>query len=283
MNTLSIIIVNYNVAEYLRRCLSSIISFSYNIDLEIIVIDNNSSDDGWTKLIAEFPKVRFIQLEENLGFSKANNIGVHYATSKYILLLNPDTELFENSLEQVLEFANSKNNLGCIGVRLYDKQGNFHAESKRSIPNIFNSFQKLFLSKKQKNRGYYRNDIDEYSIAKVEVITGAFLFCEKEKYLEVGGLDEAYFMYGEDIDLCYTFIQHGYENWYYGKTSVLHHKGESTIKNEIYIERFYGAMKIFLKKYFYSQKKIFYWMAIFGIEFKMLMEKIKLKNKSKYV
>src|SRR5690606_36072885 len=132
-------------------------------------------------------------------------------------------------------------------------------ESKRSIPDMFNSFEKLFVNfKKNSSKSYYRSDIDEFDIAEVDVITGAFLLVKKDVYEKVGGLDDAHFMYGEDIDLCYTLLKNGYQNYYYGKESILHHKGESTIKNELYLDRFYGAMQIFINKYYKDSKPIQY-------------------------
>lgn len=277
--TLSIIIVHYNVADFLKECLLSIQKFAKELNPEIIVVDNASPNREWKKLKEEFPDVRFIASNENLGFSQGNNLGVKHANGEYILLLNPDTKLIDSSILEVFAFAQTQKKLGCVGVRLVDKNGKFHQESKRSVPNIFNSFKKIFFHKNQKSKGYYRNDINEFEVAKIEVVTGAYLLCEKKKYLQIGGLDEAYFMYGEDIDLCYTFLQNGYENWYYGKSTILHYKGESTIKDAVYLERFYGAMSIFAKKYYFPKKPLLYFAIIFGIRTKIFFEKLKLKEK----
>lgn len=273
---LSIIIVNYNVTDYLRRCLLSIGKYANNIEHEVVVIDNLSPDTSWKTLITEFPKVKFIAHKANDGFSKANNLAIQQAVGEYLLLLNPDTELESNLLEDLLNFADQQIRFGCLGVRMHDAKGDFLPESKRSVPDMINSFEKLFVGLRNNNsKSYYRTDLAEDTIAEVEVITGAFLLCKRETYLEIGGLDDTYFMYGEDIDLCYTFLRNGYRNFYYGKHSILHHKGESTIKDKVYLERFYGAMQIFLDKY-YSDYFIKYNILKLGLKLKHYLEIKKL-------
>lgn len=275
---LSIVIVNYNVTQLLRNCLLSIQKYCEGIDYEVIVIDNKSTDSSWGDLIPEFPKVHFIASENNEGFSKANNRAIETAAGEYLLILNPDTELEGFYLNEILNFADSKTNFGCLGVRMHDANGNFLPESKRSVPDMINSFEKLFTNFKKKNsKSYYRNDVDEYGVAEVEVITGAFFLVKKEVYEKVGGLDERYFMYGEDIDLCYTLLNNNYKNYYYGKASILHHKGESTVKDELYLERFYGAMQIFIDKYYRVNKPLQYSFMKAGLRLRHKIEKIKLK------
>lgn len=275
---LSIIIVNYNVTQLLRNCLLSIQKYMEDIDYEVIVIDNASTDSSWRDLIPEFPKIRFISSPVNEGFAKANNKAVQLARGEYLLILNPDTEIEGYYIQEVLAFADSKENFGCLGVRMHDAKGNFLPESKRSVPDIFNSFEKLFINfRNNDSKSYYRNDISEFENAEVEVITGAFCLIKKEVYEKIGGFDEMYFMYGEDIDLCYTLLNNGYENYYYGKASILHHKGESTIKDEIYLERFYGAMQIFISKYYKQSKPLQYSLLKAGLKLKHKLELIKIK------
>lgn len=275
---LSIIIVNYNVTQLLRNCLLSIQKYANDVDYEVIVIDNNSADDSWEKLIPEFPQFHFIASEKNEGFAKANNKAIARAKGEYLLILNPDTELEGFYLKEILDFADFKTNFGCLGVRMHDAEGNFLPESKRSVPDMLNSFEKLFTRFKKKNsKSYYRNDIGEFEIGEVEVITGAFFLVKKEIYEKVGGLDESYFMYGEDIDLCYTLLQNGCENYYYGKASILHHKGESTVKDEVYLERFYGAMQIFIDKYYKTSKPLQYSFLKVGLKLRHKIDQIKLK------
>lgn len=275
---LSIIIVNYNVTQLLRNCLLSIQKYIEKAEYEVIVIDNASTDSSWGDLIPEFPDVQFISSKNNGGFSKANNQAIQEAKGEYLLLLNPDTELEGFYMKELLDFADAKPEFGCLGVRMHDAEGDFLPESKRSVPDMFNSFEKLFTNlKKNNSKSYYRNDIGEEEIAEVDVITGAFLLIKKEVYKNIGGLDESYFMYGEDIDLCYTLLRKGYKNYYYGKVSILHHKGESTVKNDVYLKRFYGAMQIFIDKYYKDDKPMQYSFLKVGLKLRYQIEKIKLK------
>ena len=277
---LSIIIVNYNVTELLRNCLSSVINFVQGLPYEVIVIDNNSPDSSWKDLKIEFPTVQFISSEINYGFAIANNKAVKNAKGEYILLLNPDTELEGLYMKDILEFADQQKDLGCLGIRMHDAAGNFLPESKRSVPDMFNSFEKLFINfKKKKSKSYYRNDIKEFDIAEVEVITGAFLLIKRDLYLEIGGLDEKYFMYGEDIDICFTLLLKKYKNWYYGKSSILHHKGESTVRDTKYLERFYGAIQIFIDKYYKMQKPVQHRFLSAGLKLRHRMEARNLNQK----
>lgn len=278
---LSIIIVNYNVTQLLRNCLSSINKYIDGIDYEVIVIDNASPDNSWEALINEFPKTVFVASKNNDGFAIANNTAAKYATGTYLLLLNPDTELEGFYMKDILAFADSKDNFGALGIRMHDAEGKFLPESKRSVPNMYNSFEKLFTNFKNNNsKSYYRNDVNEFDVAEVEVITGAFFLCKKENYEKVGGLDEAYFMYGEDIDLCYTFLKKGWTNWYFGAASFLHYKGESTVKDHVYLERFYGAMHIFIRKYYKKQNPLQYILLKAGLQLRHHLEKLKQKNSS---
>lgn len=274
---LSIIIVNYNVTQLLNNCLLSIQQY-VEVDHEVIVVDNASTDDSWKSLITKFPEFHFIASSANGGFAKANNKAVKTAKGEYILLLNPDTEVEGAYMKDILDFADAKENFGCLGVRMHDAKGNFLPESKRSVPDMFNSFEKLFTNfKKNNSKSYYRNDIGEYTTTAIDVVTGAFLLIKKEVYEKIGGLDETYFMYGEDIDLCYTLLKKGYKNFYYGKASILHHKGESTVKDEVYLERFYGAMQVFINKYYRDAKPMQYSFLKAGLSLRHKIEKIKLK------
>ena len=280
---LSIIIVNYNVTELLRNCLSSIIHFVQDLPYEIIVIDNQSPDSSWKDLMIEFPKAQFISSEINYGFAIANNKAVKNAKGEYVLLLNPDTELEGFYMKEIVEFADQHHDLGCLGIRMHDAAGKFLPESKRSVPDMFNSFEKLFTNfKKKKSKSYYRNDINEFEIAEVEVITGAFLLIKRALYLEIGGLDEKYFMYGEDIDLCFTLLRKKHTNWYYGKSSLLHHKGESTVRDAQYLERFYGAMQIFIDKYYKNQKPVQHRFLSAGLKLRHRME-VRILNQKKEI
>lgn len=217
-----------------------------NLDAEIIVVDNNSPDDSCAMVKALFPEVILIDNEENFGFSKGNNIGVTKACGKYVCFLNPDTVVAEDTFQKVLEFAEQKRNLGILGCKLIDGSGKFLPESKRNFPSLGIALKKFLGFSEQ----YYASDINENDTKKVAVLTGAFMVLKKEVFHKIGGFDEAYFMYGEDIDLSYCSLKYGFENYYFGKTTILHFKGESTIKDAVYAMRFFDAMKIFYTKHF---------------------------------
>jgi N-acetylglucosaminyl-diphospho-decaprenol L-rhamnosyltransferase len=255
MKQLSIIVVNYKVKDLLKDCIQSCLYAIKNINAEIIVVDNNSHD-GSKELISKlYPQVKWIQNKTNFGFSKANNIGVTHSSGEYILILNPDTIVPPDIFEKIIPFAQSAKDFGALGVRIVDIDDKYRPESKRNLPNPKNTFNKLFsqLSFFKKNRQiseYYNTILGEFEIGKVEVLTGCFFFTTKKIYTEVGGFDESYFMYGEDIDLSYTILKYGYQNYYYGKISIIHYKGAATSKDKFYFKNFFNAMEIFVKKYF---------------------------------
>ncbi len=204
----------------------------------------------------KFPEVHFIANTENVGFSKANNQGVKVAKGEYICILNPDTVVTENTFIDVLEKADNSDGIGIMGVRLLDGTGHFLAESKRNIPTPKNSFSKMFRIKISKTEDYYASDLGEKEDAYVSILVGAFMFMQRSVYNEVSGFDEEYFMYGEDIDLSYKMLKKGLKNYYVGSLTILHYKGESTVRDRVYLERFYGAMQLFYRKHFRSN--IFY-------------------------
>ena len=250
---LSVIILNYNVRYFLELCVLSVQKSLENINGEIIVIDNNSSDDSCAMMKQRFPKVKLMQNTVNLGFPKGNNIGVSQATGEYICILNPDTVVAEDTFVKVLAFAKKENNFGIIGVKLIDGTGNFLPESKRGIPTPFVAFTKITGLYKvfPKTFGkYYAEHLNENQTGKVEILVGAFMFMKRELYNEVGGFDENCFMYSDDIDLSYLALKNGKSNYYFHETTVIHYKGESTIKDGTYMKRFQEAMNFFYKKHF---------------------------------
>lgn len=243
---LSVVILNYNVCYFLEQCVLSVQKSLKNIDSEIIVVDNASSDRSCQMIKERFKEVLLIENKENTGFPKGNNIGVSRAKGKYICILNPDTVVAEDTFCKLLEFANNRKNLGVVGCKLIDGTGNFLPESKRNIPTPKVSLLKLL----GRDKYYYANHLSENQSGKASVFVGAFMFMERQKYLDLKGFDEDFFMYGEDIDLCYRAEKLGFENYYFADTAIIHYKGESTFKDKIYFERFYEAMKIFYKKHF---------------------------------
>ncbi len=258
MFDISVIIVNYNVKHFLNQCLQSVLRASKELQVEIIVVDNNSVDGSEAMVKKEFPTVRFIAKKSNDGFSVANNEGIRLSAGKYTLLLNPDTIVQEDTLISCFNFMESHPNAGALGVKMIDGAGKFLPESKRGFPNLWTSFCKLsglsslFKKSKRLNR-YYLGHIDENEIAQIDVLCGAFMFMRKSVLDHVGLLDENFFMYGEDIDLSYRIKKAGFDVVYFPETRIIHYKGESTKKGSVnYIHNFYDAMIIFTKKHFSS-------------------------------
>ncbi|QRM87871.1 glycosyltransferase [Lacinutrix sp. WUR7] len=265
---LSIIILNYNVRYFLDLCLQSVQAAISDIDAEIIVVDNNSPDDSCEMVKQNHPQVKLIENKENSGFSTGNNIGVAQAKGEYICILNPDTVVAEDTFTKILSFAEKQEKLGAIACRLIDGSGNFLPESKRNVPVVKVAFQKMIGNSKN----YYSNHLKEDEVGEIDILVGAFMFLKRSVYNEVKGFDQDYFMYGEDVDLTYKILKAGFQNYYFGETTVIHYKGESTLKDAEYAKRFYGAMQIFYIKHFKSNL-FFNALVWFGIEFAIRFRK----------
>ncbi len=256
---LSIIIVNYNVSSFLEQALNSVYKALKNVEAEVFVVDNNSSDNSLAMIAEKFPQVIVIANKENVGFAKANNQAIRKSTGEYVLLLNPDTVVEEDTLEKCVRFMDATPDAGGLGVKMVNGKGEFLPESKRGIPVPSVAFYKLFgLSKlfphSKKFGTYHLSYLSEDEIHSVEVLAGAFMMMRRSVLDQVGLLDEDYFMYGEDIDLSYRILKGGYKNYYFPETRIIHYKGESTKKGSLnYVRVFYKAMQIFARKHF-SQK-----------------------------
>ncbi|WP_288213143.1 glycosyltransferase family 2 protein, partial [Parabacteroides sp. CAG:2] len=252
---LSVIIVNYNVKYFLEQCLYSVRAAVTGMDAEVFVVDNNSTDGSVEYLRPKFPEVVFIENKDNPGFAKANNQAIRQCTGEYVLLLNPDTVVGEESLRSLCFQMDEDPEIGAIGVKMLNGHGVFLPESKRAFPSPWVSFCKIFgLSKLFPNSPafarYSLPYLDKEQTHKVEVLAGAFMLLRHEALDKVGLLDESFFMYGEDIDLSYRIVLGGYKNLYVPER-ILHYKGESTKHGDLrYIRAFYGAMLIFYKKYY---------------------------------
>ena len=252
---LSVIILNYNVRYFLEQCVLSVQEAIDTLEAEIIVIDNNSTDGSCLMMQQRFPTVKLIQNKENFGFPKGNNIGVSEAQGKYICILNPDTVVAEDTFIKILAFAEKQTNLGILGCKLIDGTGSFLPESKRGIPTPWVAFTKVFglykvFPKWKLFNQYYAQHVNENETGKVEILVGAFMFMQRDLYRELDGFDEDCFMYADDIDLSYRALQKQKSNYYFHETTVLHYKGESTIKDEKYMNRFQEAMNFFYQKHF---------------------------------
>ena len=254
--TLSIIIVNYNVKYFLEQCLCSVEAAIENIEAEVIVIDNCSPDGSIAYLRQQFTWVIFIENNTNDGFARANNKALKQASGQYILFLNPDTILAEDTLEQCIFFFTKNPAAGAVGVRMIDGSGHFLPESKRAFPSPIVSFYKLIglssLYPSSKRFGRYAlGYLSEKEVHEVDVLAGAFMMIRKEILDKTGGFDEQFFMYAEDIDLSYRIQKTGYKNFYLGNISIVHFKGESTKRSSLnYVKLFYNAMNLFVKKHY---------------------------------
>lgn len=253
---LSVIIVNYNVQYFLENCLNSVFSSSKEIDFEVFVVDNNSVDGSLKMLEEKFPQVKVIANKDNRGFSVANNQAIKEAKGEYVLLLNPDTVVEENTFKVCCNFMDLHPKSGGLGVKMLDGKGNFLPESKRGLPTPAVAFYKIFglsalFPKSEKFGQYHLGHLSKEENHQIEILSGAFMMMRKSVLDEIGLLDENFFMYGEDIDLSYRITQAGYTNHYLADTQIIHYKGESTKKSSInYVFVFYRAMAIFAKKHF---------------------------------
>lgn len=281
---LSVIILNYNVRYFLELCVLSVQKALEGIDGEIIVVDNNSSDDSCVMMKQLFPNIKLIENKENVGFPKGNNIGVAQAKGDYICILNPDTVVAEDTFSKLLNTGHWPLNTGIIGCKLIDGTGNFLPESKRGIPTPWVAFTKIFGLYKFSNifGKYYAQHLSENQSGEVEILVGAFMVMKRNLYDEIGGFDENCFMYSDDIDLSYMVLQKGKTNYYFHQTSVIHYKGESTVKDGTYMKRFQEAMNFFYKKHF----KVSVFFSVFmkiGIVLFSFMKMFQGKSKPKRI
>jgi GT2 family glycosyltransferase len=256
---LSIVIVNYNVRYFLEQCLLSVHKAMQVVEGEVFVVDNNSVDGSVAMVQERFTWVHCIANKENVGFSKANNQAMRIAKGEYVLLLNPDTVVEEDTFKKVVEFMDAHPDAGGLGVKMVDGKGIFLPESKRGLPSPETSFYKIFGISKLFPRSarfnrYHLGHLNNDEVHEIEILSGAFMLMRKTALDKVGLLDEEFFMYGEDVDLSWRIILGGWKNYYYPGTRIIHYKGESTKKGSLnYVFVFYNAMAIFARKHF-SQK-----------------------------
>ena len=252
---LSIVIVNYNVKHYVEQCLHSVFRSKCPFSFEVFVVDNVSSDGSIPYLKERYPQVHFIQNSENVGFARANNQAIRQSVGRYVLLLNPDTIVAENTLADSIRLMDDHPDAGGSGTRMLRTDGSFAFESRRGLPTPFVAFckmsglTKLFPRSRTFGR-YYMRYLDENEVNEIEVISGAYMMLRREALDKIGLLDETFFMYGEDIDLSYRLLKGGYHNCY-SPSPILHYKGESTEKSSFrYVYTFYKAMQLFFNKHF---------------------------------
>jgi hypothetical protein len=255
---LSIVIVNYNVKEFLQNLLHSIEKASSNISKEIIIIDN-ASDDGSVEVIKDkFPSTKLIENKINVGFGKANNQGLEIARGEHILFINPDCIVSEDTFDKLITFFESNPNCGLAGCKILNSDGSLQLACRRSFPGPWTSFTKvtglsgLFPNSKIFAR-YNLTYRDENKTYEVDAVSGSFMMMRRDVYKKTGGFDEQFFMYGEDLDLCYRVQKAGYKVFYVHNTQVIHYKGESTKRSNLDDTKlFYDAMHLFVKKHLSS-------------------------------
>lgn len=253
---LSVIIVNYNVRHFLEQALRSVRKALHGIDGDVWVVDNNSVDDSVRMVQEKFPNVHLIANKHNPGFAIANNQAIRESRGEYVLLLNPDTLVEEDTFRKCIDFMDTHPEAGALGVKLIDGSGKYLPESKRGFPSPWVAFCKTFglstlFPKSPLFNRYYLGHLPENDTHVVDVLAGCFMFIRRSALDRAGLLDEAFFMYGEDIDLSYRITRAGYQNYYFPGTQIIHYKGESTKKGSLnYVRVFYQAMIIFARKHF---------------------------------
>jgi GT2 family glycosyltransferase len=265
---LTVIVVNYNVKYFLEQALISVRIAAKAVPTEIWVVDNNSVDGSVDMVQARFSEVNLIANKHNPGFSVANNQAIVQSHGQYVLLLNPDTVVEADTFKTCCDFMDAHPEAGALGVRMIDGTGHFLPESKRGFPSAWVAFCKTFglsrfFPKSRLFNYYHLGFIDELQTAEVDVLAGAFMWMRRSVLDEVGLLDEAFFMYGEDIDLSYRIQKAGYKNYYLPTTSIIHYKGESTKRGSLnYVKVFYQAMIIFARKHFSGRNATMYIMLL---------------------
>jgi len=258
---LSIVIVSYNVRYFLEQALQSVFHSKTSFVYEVFVVDNASADGSVEMVMHHFPHVKLIENKVNVGFSKANNQAIRLSASEYILLLNPDTIIQEDTLQKIADFMDGHPDGGGLGVKMIDGKGKFLPESKRGLPTPSAAFFKLtglhrIFPKSRIFSQYYMGFLSREKVQEIEVLSGACMLLRRKALEKTGLLDEDYFMYGEDIDLSYRMLKAGYKNYYFPDTQIIHFKGESTRKESFrYVILFYKAMLLFVRKHFHGGSK----------------------------
>lgn len=260
---LSIIIVNYATYELTKQTVNSLLDTIYSISYEIIIVDNDSPDDSFSKLGEDFDKNPIITLVKNGnndGFAVANNIGIKQSKGEYILLLNSDVVVKKDTINQCLNYIRNNDNIGCLGCKVVLPDGQLDKACRRSFPTFEVSFyrmtglSKIFPNSPRFNR-YNLSYLDEDGVYPVDCVVGAFMLIPASIMEKCGGLDESYFMYGEDIELCYNIKSLGYEVIYYGEYEIVHYKGASG-KSKRLLYEFHNSMQIFYDKHYKESNSI---------------------------
>ena len=267
---LSIVIVNYNVKEFLTQCLDSIFKSQTQYNYEVIVVDNSSRDSGRDEICSTFKDITWIDNSENVGFGRANNQGFSHAKGVYTLILNPDTVLQEDTLEKCISYLLAHPEVGGLGIKGLDGSGQFLPESKRALPTPLVALWKItglsaIFPKSSVFAMYHLGHLSPEENHEVDILVGCFMMVPTQLLLSVGGFDPQYFMYGEDIDLSYELQKTGHKNIYFSDSQIIHYKGESTKRGSLnYVRMFYKAMVLFAKKQFTGSSAAAYSLLIYS-------------------
>jgi GT2 family glycosyltransferase len=287
MKKLTISIVNYNAGDYLLRCLESLDKVKDELDFDVFVVDNDSKDDSIEKSKKKFPKFNYIENKENLGFGKAHNIVLEKAKTPYLLTLNPDCEVPKGTLKYIYEFMENNLDVGISTAKVEKADGSLDIASHRGFPTPRASFEYFFL---KNDRAYHLTDRDMTKVHEVDSVVGAFMFMRSDVIKKVGYFDEDYFLYGEDIDLCFKVKQAGFKVMYVPDVKVMHVKGVSsgikkhsqnqssanTNTRNLATYYFYHTMKVFYKKHYAKKYPSFFNFLVYsGIDLKWQMAKRK--------
>ena len=283
---LSIVIVNYNTEKLTLECIASVYKSHLPYTFEIFVVDNHSSDNSVEAIKKHYPKVKLIENQENVGFSKANNQAITQAQGRYILLLNSDTIVKENTLAAMTQYMDNHMDVGAAGCEVVLSTGELDQACHRGFPTPQASFYYMSgLAKKYPNspkyNSYHKSYLNMKEIHEIDCLVGAFMLVRKEAIDQVGMLDEEFFMYGEDIDWCYRIKEAGWGIIYNPTVSIIHYKGASSRKKPFKIVyEFHRAMYLFHKKHYAKKYSIFVNGIVYaGIATKLSMELVKNKMK----
>lgn len=284
---ISIVIVNYNVKDFLSQCIRSIHKSDTDLSYEIIVVDNNSTDGSkeiFEAISEKEENFYYLYSNKNLGFGKANNLGFELAKGKYTLILNPDTLLEPNTLQVMFDYMESNPDIGTSGCKVLNLDGTFQSACRRGFPTPWASFCKLFgLQRLFPNSKlfakYNLSFLNEDETNDIDSLIGAFMFTITDLLKKINGFDESFFMYGEDLDLCYRIKQEGFRVSYYPKTTITHFKGESSKRSTLNeTKHFYDAMEIFAKKH-YGNSKLFFSFLRLGIKIRAFISYLRKHKK----
>lgn len=259
---LSIILVNWKTRDITRDALVSIYKETKGIDFEIIVIDNNSQDGSVEMIKQDFPQAILVENKDNLGFGKANNQALKIAKGDYLMFLNTDILVLDGAINKLVEYLDKNSDVIMVGPRLLNKDLTFQHACRRSLPNPTNSFFHLFgLAKIFKNskviNSYKKYNIDPEITGPTEALSGAAMMFRRQVYIEVGGFDEMFFMYGEDLDFCKRIIDRGWQTVYVSYAKIIHFGGQSSGQRKVKsLINFYQAMWIYYRKHYFKKSRL---------------------------